>query len=276
MTDVDRLREAGFRALAGAPPGSLAGGNRICLSAIIREENPAVVRRCLLSVRPFLNAWAVVDTGSSTSVLDTIREVLAPLPGSLVEREWPDDFAMARNWAWDLARETDATIALLIDSDDYMLPLVMRPLPPIRANTAHILQLYPRGRQRDEAVFLARLDFAHRWCGIVHEKLEPTNYHAAMPIADYVVMRTREGLSSTDMAAKAAYYQRLLRQWIASNPTDGMRLAQYGESLARAGDLQEARECFDKARAFLPPGHPTPTALISLQQILSGDAGESV
>src|SRR5215475_2536808 len=48
---------------------------RICLSMIVKNES-AVIERCLRSVKPFVHAWAVSDTGSSDGTQEIVRRVM--------------------------------------------------------------------------------------------------------------------------------------------------------------------------------------------------------
>ena len=96
-------------------------GQTLCLAMIVRNE-AAVIRRCLNSVRPLIDHWIVVDTGSTDGTQDLVRAALAGLPGQLVERPWVD-FAHNRSEALALARP-HGTYTLIIDADDELL------LPP--------------------------------------------------------------------------------------------------------------------------------------------------
>lgn len=90
----------------------------LCLCMIVRNEAP-VIRRCLASVRPLVHHWLVVDTGSTDGTQALVREVMADLPGSLVERPWVD-FGHNRSEALALARPR-AAFSLVIDADDELL-----------------------------------------------------------------------------------------------------------------------------------------------------------
>ena len=91
---------------------------RICLSMIVKNESP-VIHRCLASVRPWIDHWVIVDTGSSDGTQDQVRAALAGVPGSLHERPW-QDFAHNRNEALDLAR-AQADYVLFIDADEQLV-----------------------------------------------------------------------------------------------------------------------------------------------------------
>src|SRR5271154_6929613 len=87
----------------------------ICLNMIVKDEAP-VIRRCLDSVRPFIDHWVIVDTGSSDGTQDIIRNHLKDLPGELIERPWVD-FAHNRSEALAAARNK-ANYVLVIDADE--------------------------------------------------------------------------------------------------------------------------------------------------------------
>ena len=72
----------------------------ICLNMIVKNE-AHVIRRCLDSVRPFIDCWVIVDTGSTDGTQELIREVMRDIPGELRERPWKN-FAHNRNEALSL------------------------------------------------------------------------------------------------------------------------------------------------------------------------------
>src|SRR5690606_31494452 len=78
------------------------GRPSICLTMIVRNET-SVIERCLKSVRPFIDCWSIVDTGSSDGTQQLVRAYLADLPGELHERVW-QDFGHNRSEALTLAR----------------------------------------------------------------------------------------------------------------------------------------------------------------------------
>jgi glycosyltransferase involved in cell wall biosynthesis len=82
---------------------------------IVKNEAP-VIRRCLDSVRPIMDYWVIVDTGSTDGTQDVIRENFGDLPGELIERPWVD-FAHNRSEALILARGR-ADYLLVIDADE--------------------------------------------------------------------------------------------------------------------------------------------------------------
>jgi glycosyltransferase involved in cell wall biosynthesis len=94
------------------------GRQTICLSMIVKNEAP-VIRRCLDSLAGFIDAWVIVDTGSTDGTQQIIREHLAHLPGELVERPWVD-FGHNRTEALELARGR-ADYVFIIDADEVLV-----------------------------------------------------------------------------------------------------------------------------------------------------------
>jgi glycosyltransferase involved in cell wall biosynthesis len=54
---------------------------RLCLNMIVRDEAP-VIERCIRSVLPHIQCWAIVDTGSSDGTQAIVRGLLGACPAS--------------------------------------------------------------------------------------------------------------------------------------------------------------------------------------------------
>lgn len=87
---------------------------KIVLTMIVKNE-AHVIERCIASVRPIIDAYLIVDTGSEDGTQDVIRRALADLPGEVVDRPWVD-FAANRTEALELARPY-GDYSLMIDAD---------------------------------------------------------------------------------------------------------------------------------------------------------------
>lgn len=87
----------------------------VCLNLIVKNEAP-VIRRCLDSVRPLIDSWVIVDTGSSDNTKEIVANYLSDLPGELHERPWRN-FAHNRSEALSLARGR-GNYVLVIDADE--------------------------------------------------------------------------------------------------------------------------------------------------------------
>lgn len=86
----------------------------IGLATLVKNEAealPATIERIL----PVIDAWTVMDTGSSDNSREIIRDILGDLPGELVERPF-DGFGPARS-ALLRAAANKADYTLMLDAD---------------------------------------------------------------------------------------------------------------------------------------------------------------
>jgi len=90
----------------------------VCLNMIVKDESP-VIERCLNSVKPFIDSWVIVDTGSTDGTQDKIRRCMGSIPGELHERPWVD-FAHNRNQALELAKGKGDYV-LFLDADEQLV-----------------------------------------------------------------------------------------------------------------------------------------------------------
>lgn len=157
---------------------------------IVKDEAPVIVR-CLRSVKPWIDHWVIVDTGSSDGTQDVIRQFMADLPGTLHERPWRD-FAHNRNEAMQLAT------AAMRDAGDYLLFIDADETLRVDAGFRDTL-LQADGYQfhceLDGWKYLrnamVRADQPWRWEGVLHEYLTQDAPHRwdALPQATIVVSR---------------------------------------------------------------------------------------
>lgn len=143
-----------------------AAGQTFCLNMIVKNE-AAVIRRCLDSVRPLIDYWVIVDTGSTDGTQDIIRAYLRDLPGALYGRPWRD-FAHNRSEALELARGKSDYI-LIIDADDTLERVPGTAMPELTANS-YTLEI------DDSAIMYRRTQLVRsvlpwRYEGVLHEYL---------------------------------------------------------------------------------------------------------
>ena len=93
----------------------MISGKSICLNMIVKDERE-IIRRCLESVKPIIDHWVIVDTGSNDGTQKIIHEVLRDITGELLSRPWVN-FEHNRNEALQMARNK-ADYILFMDADD--------------------------------------------------------------------------------------------------------------------------------------------------------------
>jgi hypothetical protein len=107
----------------------------VCLVMMIRNEARSI-RDVLQSIKPHVDQWLILDTGSTDGSQDIVREVMGDLPGKLVEepfinvaqtKGWAEfehiiDYGATRNRALDLAAQLDdpAIFSFMNSGDEYL------------------------------------------------------------------------------------------------------------------------------------------------------------
>jgi glycosyltransferase involved in cell wall biosynthesis len=141
-----------------------AHGQTICLNMIVKNE-AHVIRRCLASVRPFIDSWVIVDTGSTDGTQSIIREEFADLPGMLIERPWVN-FAHNRTEALEAAKDR-GNYAFIIDADETLSIDAGFTRPQLDADSYDIAVHF--GGIAYHRKQLVRNELAWRYVGVLHE-----------------------------------------------------------------------------------------------------------
>ncbi|NGM36140.1 glycosyltransferase [Methylobacterium sp. DB0501] len=133
---------------------------------VVRNEAP-IIRACLESLRPLIDAWVVVDTGSTDGTQDIVRRALADLPGTLSERPWRG-FAETRSEALDLARR-HGRYSLVVEAGDRLDAPPGYALPALTAD-GYTLGV-ASGASLCRRLQLLRSALPWRYDGAIHESL---------------------------------------------------------------------------------------------------------
>src|SRR5580765_8274811 len=215
---------------------------RVCLSMIVKNEAP-VIERCLASVRPYVHAWAIADTGSSDGTQDLIRRAMAGLPGELIERPWVD-FATNRNEALELARR-HGDYALIIDADDVLEVDPGRVFgdldgPGYALEIADQVTSYWR-----DALLQLEVDWV--WKGVVHEHLTCTQLGEVKKLAGARICRIGGGARSRNgLVEKYRRDVEVLRRALVDEPDNARYVFYLAQGLRDAGQLAEAIDVYQR------------------------------
>ena len=91
----------------------------VCLVMIVKNESE-VIRRCIESVKDYIDYWVICDTGSTDDTKKIIQETMDEfgIKGELHDSEWVD-YGTNRTESLNLSKGK-GDYRLIIDADDYM------------------------------------------------------------------------------------------------------------------------------------------------------------
>ncbi len=209
-------------------------GQTICLAMIVKDEAP-VIRRCLDSVRPWIDSWAIQDTGSTDDTREIILDAMKDLPGILTERPW-FDFARNRTEALREAEKL-GDFTLIIDADDRLDADPGFRLPRLDADSYDLDIRYGDVAFRRKQV--VRNSLPWRYVGVLHEYLEcdSARTEAALPGLRY--LQTHDGARSRDPLT----YRRdalTLERALLDEPDNTRYVFYLAQSYRDANDLEAA------------------------------------
>lgn len=217
---------------------------RICLNMIVKDESPVIVR-CLQSVKPWIDQWVIVDTGSTDGTQDVIRRFMADLPGELHERPWRD-FAHNRNEAMALAR------ACVHGPDDYLLFIdadeTLRVTPGFEwgglgADGYQFRCELDGWQYLRNALVTARQPW--RWEGVLHEFLTQDGVHRWDALTDATIVVARDGARAR---AGDTYLRdiEVLERAVRDEPGNTRYRFYLAQSYRDAGKLDESIRAYDE------------------------------
>lgn len=214
----------------------------ICLNMIVKDEAP-VIRRCLASVRPFVDHWVIVDTGSTDGTQELVREALAGLPGELHERPWVD-FGHNRTEALRLA-EGRGDYVFTLDADEELIAPAGWRWPDLEAEALDVEMVFGPLRYARVALISTRLPW--RWEGVLHEYLEAGREPRRGRIEGAHILVRPEGARSRD-PLKFQRDAEALEAALQKEPGNARYRFYLAQSRRDAGDRDRALAAYD-ARA---------------------------
>lgn len=221
-------------------PLAVQAKQTICLNMIVKNES-AVIKRCLDSVKPVIDYWVIVDTGSRDGTQKIIKKELKSIPGELYERPWKN-FGENRTEAFLLAKGK-ADYILFMDADDILEFLGPPQFPHLDKD------LYSMWRGTKDYQYLktqiAKANLPWKWVGVTHEYLDcDTSYTSdVLNTVKYVAL---DGGASTYDPQKFLKNVKLLEEGLKEDPTNARYVFYLAESYRDAGDKSKALVWFQK------------------------------
>ncbi len=217
-----------------------AAEKKVCLNMIVKNESK-VIKRSLGSVKPIIDYWVIVDTGSTDGTQKIIREFMKDIPGELHERPWVD-FAHNRNEALDLARDKGDYV-FFIDADEELIYEPDFSLPELT------LDSYDVAIDHSGSSYFRKLLIKNepywKWVGVLHEYIDGPGAKTQGVLSGVVNLYRSEGCRSQDVN-KFEKDVAVLEKALLKEPDNGRYVFYLAQSYKDAGNYERAVENYQK------------------------------
>ena len=249
------------------PPGwpQKPPGLSVCM--IVKNEE-RFLAQCLRSAVDVADEIVVVDTGSS----DRTIEIAKSFGAVVVEREWRDDFAWARNQALELA---SYRWILCLDADEELMPQSRAPLQALKSVPAHRTAVWVRIYNRSDD-YVGTGDMSHalvrifpndaeiRYRGLIHEFPTVGGDVNGLPGATSPIAIVHHGYTKDVVhdRHKGARNLAIVKAAAERDPSEAYNWFNVGATAFLVGDYETARDSLermielvgDQHRGFVPNG----------------------
>lgn len=207
---------------------------------IVKNESD-VITRCLASVRPLIDYWVIVDTGSTDGTQDIIKEFMKDVPGELHEKPWKN-FEHNRNEALNFAKGKSDYI-LFIDADEVLAYEPDFKLPPLNENFYFITTSFGGTEYARVQLIDNKLDW--KWTGVLHEAVDAPQRKTSGLLAGVKNVVHTDGARSKD-PEKYQKDVKVLEEALLKDPNNTRYTFYLAQSYRDAHDLQKALETYEK------------------------------
>jgi len=214
---------------------------KLCLHMIVKNETH-VIKRCLDSVKPLINYWVIVDTGSTDGTQEMVRECLQDIPGELYEIPWVN-WGETRSQAIAYALNKGEYI-LLMDADDILEFAGEVKLPPLTEDQYNMWRgcksfIYQRPQ-------IIKGDLPWKYTGMTHEYLDCPIPYTAETLQNVRYITFGDGALSHDLKKKFLNNVALLEAGLKKEPNNYRYAFYLAESYLDAGEKGKALEMYQK------------------------------
>lgn len=219
----------------------------LTLCMIVKDEE-ATIERTLASVKPYIDRWIIVDTGSSDATRDVVRRVMDGVPGELHEAPFVD-FSTTRNVSLDLAG--DATeFVMWLDADDELIggAKLRSFLQKERGASGADREAYYIRVQtaiRFDSARVVRSSAGWRFRGLVHEVLmRPSKIAPSYRIPDVLIRHQPAAPSAERSKRRWERDVALLTRSVLADPGDARSAFYLAQTFAWLGRFGEAETAY--------------------------------
>lgn len=192
--------------LEEAPETKELGRPSLCLVMIVKNESK-VIKRCIDSVKDYIDYWVIVDTGSTDGTQEMIKSIMDGynIPGELHERPWVD-FGHNRTESLQYSKGK-AAYRLVIDADDVLVVEnnSINPFQNLSADSYKVkIRLSSLSYFRTQIV---RGDQDWKYVGVLHEYLSgPIGVQVKEDFIEGAEMHASVSGHTRDIKGKAKYH----------------------------------------------------------------------
>lgn len=218
----------------------------ICLSMIVKNESH-VIERCLASLVEHIDAYSIVDTGSTDSTMDIIRGFMDRhrIPGEVVCRPWVD-FAHNRNEALELSRK-HGDFSLFIDADETFHTAPDFTMPPLHLDAYEVQIRFGQTDVGYHRLQLVRNSLPFRYVGVLHEVLVcGEQFRRGRLTGASIHTHADSARNSGDSKEKYAKDAQVLENALQREPDNARYVFYLGQSYRDAGMLEPALAAYTK------------------------------
>lgn len=246
----------------------MKNSTKICLTTICKNESK-VIERMLNSVYTLLDAYCVVDTGSTDNTIEIVENFFKEkgIPGKVIQIPW-ENFSTSRNKAIEEGKKiieelgfsdchffwSDCDETLNIDSR-FNVQIFKENL--LKFDGANVNVTYGSQKYHRQQFYNSNLDW--NWVGPVHEVLTCSKENPMNPtIEGLEVLVKADGHSwSTSIQEKYEGHAKILEEHVAKDPTDTRWVFYLAQSYRDAGgeeNLKNSLKWYEK-RSHMTGGY---------------------
>lgn len=246
---------------------------RLVLNMIVKNEAP-IIGAFLESVRPLIDSWAIMDTGSDDGTIEIVQQTMHGIPGRLESMEWAG-FAKSRNVAIEIAQGLGDYL-LFLDADDR--PVWTGPAETIKSQLSQALHYgtLTEGQSQYNRLVFMKNGSTSRYRGVIHEVLVPARREViGSTIQGFVIERGAIGVGNRSIHGREKFRQDielLEAALLDGSDTDFTERYQFylAQSYRDFGEVQKAIDNY-RVRYEMPGGYQQEryVAAINLGKLLT-------
>jgi tetratricopeptide (TPR) repeat protein len=158
------------------------------LVMIVKDEARGIAET-VASVRPYIDRWTILDTGSTDATRDIVHRELTDIPGELHEEPFVD-FSTTRNRVLELHGESTRFVIMLSGDDIMVGANAIRPHLERATETIYYVERQT-GHDRYKQAVVVQTEAGWRYVGRTHEVLVKHGCFASEAIPGVSIVRRR-------------------------------------------------------------------------------------